>query len=348
LDVHKESIFVAMLRPGQPVLEWQQGHDAAAVRRLLRTLQREAAGPLACCYEAGPYGYGLQRQLAAAGLVCDVVAPSLIPIKPGERIKTDRRDAKKLAELLRAGLLTAVAPPTEDEEAVRDLCRCREAAKVDRERARHRLSKLLLRRGVRYAAGRPWTRRHYTWLRQVQFERTVFAQYLLALEQIDDRIRTLDAALAATAQQAPYRTPVGWLRGFRGIDTVTALTIVAELHGFARFRTARDLMAYLGLVPREHSSAERHHRGRITKAGNKHVRRLLVEAAWHYQHRPGVGAALRQRRTDQPSRIIALADKAQRRLHHRSWKLLGAQKPPNRAVIAVARELVGFRRYGVG
>lgn len=346
LDVHKESIFVAMLRPGQPVLEWQQGHDATAVRRMLRKLQREAAGSLACCYEAGPCGYGLQRELTAAGITCDVVAPSLIPIKPGERIKTDRRDAKKLAELLRAGLLTAVAPPTEDEEAVRDLCRCREAAKVDRERARHRLSKLLLRRGVRYAAGRQWTRRHYAWLCQVQFERTaertVFEQYLLALEQIDDRIRTLDAALAATAQQEPYRTPVGWLRCFRGIDTVTALTLVAELHGFARFRTARDLMAYLGLVPSEHSSAERHRRGRITKAGNKHVRRLLVEASWHYQHRPGVGAALRQRRTDQPSRIIALADKAQRRLHQRYWKLLGAQKPPNRAVIAVARELVGF------
>lgn len=346
LDVHKDSIFVAMLRPGQPALEWQQAHDAAAVRRLIRKLQREAPGPIVCCYEAGPCGYGLQRQLTAAGIACDVVAPSLIPLKPGERIKTDRRDARKLAELLRAGLLTAVAPPTEDEEAVRDLCRCREAAKVDRERARHRLSKLLLRRGVRYAAGRPWTRRHYAWLRQVQFERTmertVFEQYLLALEQIDDRLRTLDAALAATAQQEPYRTPVGWLRCFRGIDTVTALTIVAELHGFARFRTARDLMAYLGLVPSEHSSAERHRRGRITKAGNKHVRRLLVEAAWHYQHRPGVGAALRQRRTDQPGRIIALADKAQRRLHQRYWKLLGAQKPPNRAVIAVARELVGF------
>lgn len=346
LDVHKDSIFVAMLRPGQAMLEWQQGHDAAAVRRLIRKLQREAPGPIICCYEAGPCGYALQRQLGAAGITCHVVAPSLIPIKPGERIKTDRRDAKKLAELLRAGLLTTVQPPTEEEEAVRDLCRCREAAKVDRERARHRLTKLLLRRNVRYTMGRHWTRRHYTWLRQVQFERpvecTVFGQYLQALEQIDDRLRVLDAALAATAQQDPYRTPVGWLRCFRGIDTVTALTIVAELHGFARFRSARDLMAYLGLVPSEHSSAERHRRGRITKAGNQHVRRLLVEAAWHYRHRPGVGAALRQRRRDQPDRIIALADKAQRRLHQRYWKLLAAQKPPNRVVIAVARELVGF------
>jgi transposase len=163
LDVHKESIFVALLRPGQPILEWKQGHDAAAVRRLVRKLKREAVGPVVCCYEAGPCGYGLQRQLSNAGITCHVVAPSLIPIKPGERIKTDRRDAKKLAELLRAGLLTMVQPPTEEEEAVRDLCRCREAAKVDRERARHRLTKLLLRRGVRYATGRHWTRRHYAW-----------------------------------------------------------------------------------------------------------------------------------------------------------------------------------------
>jgi len=347
LDTHKESIFVAMLLPGEKPVEWQLRNEPAAVRRLVRTLQRDAPGPIACCYEAGPCGYTLQRQLRGAGLGCLVVAPSLIPVKPGERIKTDRRDAKKLAELLRAGLLTAVHPPTEEDEAVRDLCRCREDAKEDRERTRHRLAKLLLRRGVVYSAGRQWTRAHYTWLRQVHFERaadrTVFDDYLQAVEQVEERLRALDAQLVVAAQLERYRAPVGWLRCFRGIDTVTALTLVAELHGFERFRSARELMAYLGLVPSEHSSAEHHRRGRITKAGNHHVRRLLVEAAWHYRHRPGVGAALRKRRVDQPARIIALADKAQQRLHRRYWTLLGAsRKPPNQAVIAVARELAGF------
>jgi transposase len=181
----------------------------------------------------------------------------------------------------------------------------------------------------------------------VQFERpadrTDFEDYLRALEHVEERLRALDEQLGAAAQLARYREPVGWLRCFRGIDTVTALTLVAELHGFERFRTARHLMAYLGLVPSEHSSAESHRRGGITKAGNHHARRLLVEAAWHYRHRPGVGADLRKRRLAQPAQIIALADKAQHRLHRRYWKLLGARgKPPNQAVVAVARELAGF------
>jgi transposase len=347
LDAHKESIFVAMLVPGQKPVEWQLRNEPAAVRRLVRKLQREGGGRVECCYEAGPCGYALQRQLRAADVGCVVVAPSLIPVKPGERIKTDRRDAKKLAELLRAGLLTEVHPPTEEDEAVRDLCRCREDAKEDRERARHRLAKLLLRRGVIFAAGKQWTRAHHGWLHQLHFERpadrAVVDDYLQALEHVEERLRALDEQLVAAAQLARYRAPVGWLRCFRGIDTVTALTLVAELHGFERFHSARDLMAYLGLVPSEHSSAESHRRGRITKAGNHHARRLLVEAAWHYRHRPGVGVSLRKRRVDQPARIIALADKAQHRLHRRYWKLLGARsKPPNQAVIAVARELAGF------
>jgi transposase len=346
LDAHKESIFVAMLAPGEPVAQWQLRNEPAAVRRLARKLQRAAPGALQCCYEAGPCGYSLQRQLGVAGLSCIVVAPSLIPVKPGARIKTDRRDARKLAELLRAGLLTEVHAPTEDDEAVRDLCRCREDAKEDRERARHRLTKLLLRRGLVYRTGTHWTGAHRAWLYRVQFERstdrTVFEDYLRALEHVEERLRTLDEQLAAAAQQPPYREPVGWLRCFRGIDTVTAVTIVAELHGFERFQTARDLMAYLGLVPSEHTSAEHPRRGSITKAGNHHVRRLLVEAAWHYRHRPGVGATLRKRRAAQPTRLIGLADKAQQRLHRRYWHFLGRGKPPNQAVVAIARELAGF------
>ncbi len=347
LDVHKDSIFVAMMLPTGKVVEWQSPNEPAALRRLARRLGREAGGPVRCCYEAGPCGYTLQRQLRSASLECIVVAPSLIPYKPGNRIKTDRRDARKLAELLQAGLLTEVHPPTPQEESIRDLCRCRDAARKDRERARHRLAKMLLRRGTTCCDGKNWTRRYFNWLRARRFElpadQVVFEDYLRAVEQADERLAGLDAQLARVAEQDPWREPVGWLRCFHGIDTVTALTIVAELHGFARFRTARHLMAYLGLVPSEHSSAEKHRRGGITKTGNRHVRRLLVEAAWHYHHRPRTSAALRKRRLGQPARIIALADKARTRLYRRHWKLTGGRaKPPNVATIAVTRELVGF------
>lgn len=348
LDVHKDSIFVVMRLPEGKVVEWQSPHEPAAVGRLARRLGREAGGPVRCCYEAGPCGYALQRQLRSASLECIVVAPSLIPYKPGDRIKTDRRDARKLAELLQAGLLTEVHPPTPQEESIRDLCRCRDAARKDHVRARQRLCKMLLRRGTIYRNGKKaWTRRYFGWLHTLRFElptdQVVFEDYLRAVEQADERLSSLDAQLALVAQQDPWREPVGWLRCFHGIDTVTALMIVAELHGFARFRTPRHLMAYLGLVPSEHTSAEKHRRGAITKTGNRHVRRLLVEAAWHYRYRPRIGAGLRKRRLGQPARIIALADKAHTRLYRRHWKLAdGRAKPSNVATVAVARELVGF------
>lgn len=313
----------------------------------MRRLEQRGQGEIECVYEAGPCGYTLQRQLRAAGIGCQVVAPSLIPVKPGERIKTDRRDARKLAEHLRAGLLTEVHPPSEADEAARDLCRCREDAKEDLMRVRHRLSKMLLRRGRVYRAGQNWTKRHREWLRGQRFEhaadQAVFEDYLLAIEQLEERVVRLDERLREVASTDPYRDRVGWLRCFRGIDTVAALTIVAELHDFARFRSPRHLMAYLGLVPSEHSSGQSTHRGAITKSGNRHVRRMLVQVAWHYRHRPAVGAVLRKRRHGQPAAILALADGAQQRLHRRYHRLLLARrKPHQKVVIAVARELVGF------
>jgi transposase len=300
-----------------------------------------------CVYEAGPCGYELQRRLESEGLSTQVIAPTLIPRKPGERIKTDRRDARKLAEFSRAGTLTEVRPPSEREEAVRDLCRCREAAVRDLTRARHRLSKLLLRRGLVYRAGRNWTQAHRRWLRSLSFEHhsleVVFADYLLAIEHLEERRLALEQQLEAVSQQDPYREPVGWLRCFRGIDTVSALTVVAELHDFRRFDSPRRLMAYLGLVPGESSSGEQTRRGGITKTGNRHVRRVLVEAAWHYRHRPAVGKALRHRREGQPSAVIAVADRAQQRLNRRFYRLvLSRGKPPQKAVVALARELAGF------
>ena len=348
LDVHKKDIVVAMLKLGETeAIEWRARNEPAAVRRLAKRLRREADGELLCVYEAGPCGYVLQRQLIAAGVPTEIVAPSLIPVKPGERIKTDRRDARKLAEAARAQTLTFVKPPTQAEEAVRDLCRCREDAVEDLTRARHRLSKMLMRRGFVYRDGRNWTGKHRPWLRSLSFEeaatQAVFDDYLAAVETLEDRIQGLDTHLANIAAEEPYRERVGWLRCFRGIETVTAMTILAELHDFRRFEDPRRLMAYLGLVPGEHSSGEKTRRGGITKTGNGHVRRALVETAWHYRHRPAVGKKLKARRVDQPAEVIRIADRAQRRLFQRFHRLvLHRGKPSQKAIVAVARELVGF------
>jgi transposase len=276
-----------------------------------------------------------------------VVAPSLVPRKPGDRIKTDRRDARKLAEYLQGGHLTQVHPPTPAQEAARDLCRAREDAKQDRMRCRHRLSKFLLRRGVSYTAGRKsWTAAHGAWLEGLVFdesaEQIVFDDYRLAVAQIDARIEALDRQIGVLAQEAPYRAAVGALRCFRGIDTRTAFGLVTELHSIEHFDRASRLMAFVGLVPSEASSGERQRRGAITKAGNGHARKLLIESAWHARHKPTIPVALRQRREGQPAEIVAMADIAQRRLHRRYWKLIERGKPTTVVATAIARELAGF------
>jgi len=348
LDAHKSTIVVAMLLPGhrEPV-EWRIANELAAVRRLGKKLQREGLGHVRCCYEAGPCGYALQRQLREQGIDCQVIAPSLIPIRPGSHIKTDRRDARKLAEMLRAGILTEVHPPTEDEEAVRDLVRCRDDAQRDFTRARNRLTKFLLRRGlVCRSTLRPGSQQYESWLAGLSFERQadqwVFEDYCLAVDQQRSRRENLDARLIEIAEQEPYRVPVGALRCFRGIDTITALALVAELHDPRRFPSARHLMAYLGLVPSESSSGERRRQGGITRSGNRFLRRLLIEAAWHYRHKPKIGVRLRARRVGQPATVIALADRAQRRLCARSRRMAAHGKRPCIVAVATARELTGF------
>jgi transposase len=348
LDAHKKSIHVAMLLPGRSEpITWQEANEETAVRRLARRLTRDAPGEVRSCYEAGPLGYALQRELEAQGVLCEVVAPSLIPIKPGERIKTDWRDAVKLAELLRAGMLTEVQAPNEGDEALRDLCRGRDSVRQDLMRARHRMSKLLLRRGRRYQLTlRHWGTRHMKWVRALTFEhgaaQVTFDHYLLTIDHLDERLRRLDAELERFGNEEPYRRRVAWLRCFRGIDTVTAVSLVAELHDFHRFRSARSLMAYLGLVPSEHSSGEQRRQGAITRAGNQHVRRLLVEAAWHHRHRPVPSQPLRRRRDGQPACVIAIADRAQERLHARFARMTRRGIPYNKVVVAMARELVGY------
>jgi transposase len=347
LDAHQASTSGAIIFATGEVVEDRFATTPDGIRRWVRRLKRRCEGRIVCGYEAGPLGYGLQRTLLGFGLDCIVIAPSLIPSKPGDRIKTDRRDALKLAELLAAGLLTEVHTPTPEQEAIRDLCRARESVKGDQKRIQHRLSKLLLRRATRWTHGRKmWTRAHREWLRGRRLEhpadQDILEDHLLALEQIEGRLAALDEKLATWATQEPNAEAVSWLRCFRGIDTLTALSVVAEIHDWRRFPSPRALMAYLGMVPSESSSGGKTQRGGLTKAGNRRVRRLLIESAWHYRHRPSVGYRLAKRRTGQPAEIIALADRAQQRLHRRYTRLSARGKIHNQVIAAVGRELVGF------
>jgi transposase len=345
LDDSKNSIVAGVLRPKAAEPELRQfPNEPKHLRRFFTRLQRE--GPVSACYEAGPSGYDLYRQLTALDIPCQVMAPALTPRKPGERIKTNRRDAAKLVRLFRAGELTPIRIPDEAQEAVRDLLRCREDVQEDLLRWRHRLVKFLLRHGRIYRDGRHWSQRHWSWLRGQRFADPVLArtcqEYRFAVEQLLARRVELDRELEALAQQEPYRTPVGWLRCFRGVDTLSALGLLIEVGAFQRFPHPRELMAYLGLVPSEASTGDREWRGSITKAGNTHVRRILVEAAWHYRHPPRIGKALARRSQGQPTAVLAQAWKAQQRLHRRYRHLVGYGKRPPVAVVAIARELVGF------
>lgn len=345
LDDSKRKVVVAILRPGgtEPA-QREMPKEPHHIQRLFRRLKRE--GPVEACYEAGVSGYDLYRQITACEVPCQVIAPALTPRRPGQRVKTDRRDARKLVRLFRAGELTPIHVPDEAEEAGRDLVRCREDVRRDVLRWRHRLLKLLDRHGRLWVAGKNWTQRHWAWIRRQQFDlpplQRAFEATLFALEQALARLAELDKEIEALAETEPYREPVGWLRSFRGIDTLSAMVLLAEVVDFQRFRRPRELMAYLGLVPSEYSSGETQRRGALTKAGNTHARRVLVEAAWHYRHRPTVGRALASRSQGQPPAIVAQAWRAQQRLHRRYRHLVGHGKRPPVAVAAIARELVGF------
>jgi transposase len=346
IDAHKRELQLAMLigTTEQPI-SWTCPTDARALERLRRKLEREAPGAIECCYEAGSNGYALQRQLSAGRLRCRVIAPSLIPQKPGDRVKTNRRDARKLAHLLRAGLLTEVHPPTHADEAVRDLVRARDDARSDLMRSRHRLGKLLLRRALIFP-GRNWTARHREWLQRLEWphpaERHVVADYQLAIAHLDARLTEIDRCLMQIAITPPYAAAVAALRCFRGIETISAMTLLAELHDFRRFQSPRALMAFIGLVPSERSTGDRRRPGAITKMGNNLVRRVLVEAAWHYRHEPRLGVPLKRRRQGQAPAVIAIAVKAEQRLCRRYRRLCARLKPRPLVVTAVARELIGF------
>lgn len=346
-DQHAATTVAAVLLPGHrtPALH-SLSSDSPTILRFVKRLERQA-GAVRCCYEAGPCGFDLQRTLTQHAIACDVIAPALIPRRPGDRIKTDRRDAGQLAILFRAGALTAIHIPTEQEEAARDLLRCREDIRADLLRARHRLSKFLLRHGRRFTATKKaWSKRHDAWLRAQTWPLPALDHthraYLRTVDEAVARLQAVEQDLRALLDLAPLRPRVQRLRCFRGIDDLTALTIAAELGDPRRFATAPRLMAFVGLIPSEHSSGTKTARGAITKTGNAHLRRVLVEAAWHYRHHPFVGRALRQRQAHAPATAITHAWAAQQRLYRRYHRLAARGKPKQHIVTAVARELTGF------
>jgi transposase len=338
LDVHKLSIVAATLPAtgGQPEI-CQIETTRVAIRRFIERLG--SPDGLAVCYEAGPGGFDLLRLLSELGVACDVIAPSLIPVRAGDRIKTDRRDAKKLVRLYRAGQLSYVAPPTPQTEGLRDLMRCREDLRRARTAARHRISKQLLRHGRIYREGRSqWTRMHRAWIARQRLDdalaQAALEQMLICLDGLDRQLDAIDRDLEQIAAGERWASTVQILVRFRGISTRTALGLIAEIGDFARFAHPRELSAWLGIVPCEYSSGAQRHRGHITKTGNAHARRLLIEAAWAYRHRP--------RRPDRGPQPDARAWQAQIRLHRRYRHLTEHGKRSTVATVAVARELAGF------
>ena len=345
-DQHAATTVAAVLLPAQRTAALHPlTSDTTTILRFVTRVQRQ--GAVRCCYEAGPCGFELRRALEARAIPCDVIAPALIPRRAGDRIKTDRRDASQLAVLYRAGALTAIHIPTEEEEAARDLLRCRDDIRADLLRARHRLSKFLLRHGRRFTGTKKaWSKRHDAWLRAQTWSLPALDQthraYLRAVDEVLARLRDVETDLQALLDLEPLRPRVQRLRCFRGIDDLTALTIAAELGDPRRFASAPSTMAFVGLVPSEHSSGTKRAQGGITKTGNAHLRRVLVESAWHYRHHPFVSATLRARQRGAPAAVIARAWAAQQRLHRRYQRLAGRGKPKQHVVTAVARELTGF------
>jgi transposase len=346
LDVHKESISIAMAEAdGSPpeTLATIPNDLAVVVKRLRKLAQGRQ---LHCCYEAGPTGFGLCRALRAAGLECVVVAPSLVPRQASDRIKTDRRDAAKLARFLRSGDLTEVQIPDVETEAMRDLERARDDAKNAERAARHQLIKFLLRHDRKYPGKTSWTGTHLDWIGHQHFDHEaqnrVVVEYLHAVEQATARVEQLTKDIAELVEHWSLKPVVKALQSLRGVQLISAVVLTAEIGDFRRFETAGAFMAYLGLVPSEHSSGERRQRGRITKSGNRHARRILVESAWSYRFRPAMSRQIRARNEGQSPAVQATAWKAQRRLCARYRKLSGRGKTKQQTMTALARELAGF------
>jgi transposase len=343
LDVHARSVVAAAVSAvSGEVARRRFGGDVEPVVSWLGGLP----APVHACYEAGPTGYGLARACAEVGIRCEVIAPSKTPRAVGERIKTDRRDAERLVRLLMAGSLRAVAVPSVEMEAVRDLVRSRAHLRDDLARARQRVSKMLLRYGRVYPKSTCWTKQHRTWLGAQSWQHPAselaYLDYLAAVDGLVARRAAIDERLSRIAQDPQVWPAVARLRCFRGVDTLTALALVVEIGDWSRFQRPAQLAAWLGLVPSLSQSGETLTRGGITKTGSQHARRLLVESAWHYMRAPRIGGTLAQRQADQPAHVLHIAWRAQTRLYRLHRRLRERGKPPGVATVAVARELSGF------
>jgi transposase len=346
MDVHRETIVIAVARSGrEPAMRLGTiPHDELTLIKRLEDLAPRSL--LRVCYEAGPTGYGLARRLNEAGICCVVVAPSLVPVQQGCRIKTDRRDAVKLAHFLRSGDLVEVSVPAAQNEAMRDLERAREDAVKANRIARQQLSKFFLRHRRVWSGTTSWTCAHWRWIRQQEFseeaQRRVRDDYVTTIEQATARIERLTRDIEELVERWALGPLVKAFQALRGVQLVTAAVLAAEIGDFARFRTPRQLMAYLGLVPSEHSSGKSRRQGGITRTGNGHVRWILIEAAWNYRFRPKNSRTIEARRRLVASGVRGIAEKAEQRLHRRYLRLTGRGKKSQEAVTAVARELVGF------
>lgn len=346
LDVHKDNISVAVAEPGRSAgrLVGKIVHDVSKLLKLLSKIG--TAEQLHLVYEAGPTGFGLQRTLSAKGYICEIIAPSQIPRRAGDRVKTDGRDSIELAECSRAGQLSAIWIPDPEDEAIRDLSRAREDAVNARVQARHQLKGFLLRHDVRYTGKTSWCGAYYRWLATLNFgasaAQTAFTEYWLAVTSADERVERLSQALQASVTHWRFAPVVAALQALRGVAAITAIGLVAEIGDLTRFEHPRKLMGYLGLVPSEHSSGARVSRGSITKTGNAHARRLLTEAAWNYRFNARIGKEALQRQQALPEQIRTMAWKAQLRLTQRFAALSARGLQVNKACIAVARELAGF------
>lgn len=345
MDVHKDSISVAVVGPdSDEVVVERLFHDEPSVRRFIARFEEPRS--LWACYEAGPTGYGLARLLGSMGVRCDVVAPSLIPQAAGDRVKTDRRDCRRLARLHRAGELTAIRVPSEAEEGVWDLCRARQDLEQDLRRARQRLSAMLLRHGRVWRGGSTWTGAHVRWIGAQQFDDAAVAAtvavYRAEVAARQQSLASVEQQLAAWFDREPFADAVQRLGAYRGITHLGALRLAAEVGDWRRFARAGAFMGAVGLVPSEYSSGGSRRRGRITKAGNREVRYQLVESAWAYQHRPYVGRELQRRQQGCSPQTLARSWKAQQRLCRRFRQLSARKHSKGVVATAVARELAGF------
>jgi transposase len=347
LDVHKDTIAVAYADANartDPVFIGTTEFSPGRIKRALNKLAPPES--IKICFEAGPCGYGLARELISLGFDCEVIAPSRVARQPSDKIKTDRKDALLLARLHRAGELTPVVIPDPRDEAIRDLVRAREDAVVARRRARQQVAAFLLRQGKRYTEGKAWTKKYQIYLSRLKLEdpilHTVFAESRMALSAADERLMRAEQALRIHVVEWRWYPVVQALMTMRGIDFVAATTLTAELGDFRRFPSAPSLMSFVGLVPSEHSSGARQRRGAITKAGNRYVRRILIEAAWNYRFPARLGETLQPRQIGQPKEVVDTAWKAQVRLCHRFRKLKARGVHHNKVCTAIARELIGF------